>query len=486
MSNIDPTIPIVGSPTTASVRANFATAKSEIEGVVATANAAVARAGDTMTGLLVLSADPTAPLGAVTKQYVDSKVGGVASWNTRVGAVVLTTADLTGALGIVRDANWNVGINVALPGGAAAGGGQLFANILCAPNHTSNLYYDSAGAAWRYLAAGQAWLISPAVASGAAFLWDYAPAGAVGAVATLQNLMSLSTAGALQTKAGIFAMNDGGFGLTSNATYKYLAWQSGWNDFWRISDGLRIWGSPSGNMMTLDGSGNLGVAGAFNAAGMVTGSSFMSTSGIMYVANNTAYYFGRSASDGYWRIVNNNTAYFTLDASGNLTVNANLLARNGNSVFGAGGNGALLQFSPSWYLDWNATNGTLTYIGGAALWWADGSGNMTFTGSCWANAFNLNSDRRLKRNIQPWTARGLAEVIQLEPVSFEFNGEGGLHDDGVTRYGFIAQEAQACLPEAVRVTPSSDHLTIDSGTLLAAMVNAIRELAARVNALEAR
>lgn len=34
----------------------------------------VSKAGDTMTGLLVLSADPTAALGAATKQYADLKV----------------------------------------------------------------------------------------------------------------------------------------------------------------------------------------------------------------------------------------------------------------------------------------------------------------------------------------------------------------------------------------------------------------------------
>lgn len=37
----------------------------------------VNRAGDTMTGLLVLSGDPTAPLGAATKQYVDSFSAGL-------------------------------------------------------------------------------------------------------------------------------------------------------------------------------------------------------------------------------------------------------------------------------------------------------------------------------------------------------------------------------------------------------------------------
>lgn len=35
----------------------------------------VAKAGDTMTGVLLLAADPVAALGAATKQYVDSRVG---------------------------------------------------------------------------------------------------------------------------------------------------------------------------------------------------------------------------------------------------------------------------------------------------------------------------------------------------------------------------------------------------------------------------
>ncbi|NDC39831.1 MAG: hypothetical protein EBZ48_17655, partial [Proteobacteria bacterium] len=60
---------------------------------------AVSKAGDTMTGLLVLSGDPTANLGAATKQYVDTKFnGGVTSFNTRTGAVTLSASDVTTAL----------------------------------------------------------------------------------------------------------------------------------------------------------------------------------------------------------------------------------------------------------------------------------------------------------------------------------------------------------------------------------------------------
>ena len=95
-SNIDPTVPVFGSPTTASVRNNFLIAKNEITalqnavGVVvpisivnggtgATSAAAaltnlgaVPLAGGSMTGLLRLSGNPTDILGATPKQYVDA------------------------------------------------------------------------------------------------------------------------------------------------------------------------------------------------------------------------------------------------------------------------------------------------------------------------------------------------------------------------------------------------------------------------------
>lgn len=48
--------------------------------------------------LTLLAGDPTDPLHAVPRQYVDSRTAGVASFNTRTGAVVLTSADVTGAL----------------------------------------------------------------------------------------------------------------------------------------------------------------------------------------------------------------------------------------------------------------------------------------------------------------------------------------------------------------------------------------------------
>jgi hypothetical protein len=76
MSNIDPTVPIYQNPTTASVRANFATAKSEIEELQSAAVGApfLPLAGDVMTGPLMLMHDPVQLNEAATKNYVDNQV----------------------------------------------------------------------------------------------------------------------------------------------------------------------------------------------------------------------------------------------------------------------------------------------------------------------------------------------------------------------------------------------------------------------------
>jgi hypothetical protein len=55
---------------------------------------AVKLAGDTMTGALLLNADPTAALGAATKQYVDGKTasigGGVVAFNSYASSQTTT------------------------------------------------------------------------------------------------------------------------------------------------------------------------------------------------------------------------------------------------------------------------------------------------------------------------------------------------------------------------------------------------------------
>ena len=100
-----PNLPLKGSPTASDlvmigdVSTSPAGKPSQ---AVMSALPFVLLAGDTMTGPLILNADPTNPLGAVTKQYADSIASGITVLNP---AVVTTTANLNatysnGALGV--------------------------------------------------------------------------------------------------------------------------------------------------------------------------------------------------------------------------------------------------------------------------------------------------------------------------------------------------------------------------------------------------
>jgi hypothetical protein len=126
-----------------------------------------------------------------------------------------------------------------------------------------------------------------------------------------------------------------------------------------------------------------------------------------------------------------------------------------------------------------------------------GTGDMTIaganatkaSGTTWANP----SDRRLKDNITDYTP-GLADVLLLQPRQFTWNGKGG-SQVGLTGYGFIADEVIEIFPEMVSVRAGkldpddetdTDIQTLDQSNLALALVNAIKELTARVQTLETK
>jgi hypothetical protein len=120
----------------------------------------------------------------------------------------------------------------------------------------------------------------------------------------------------------------------------------------------------------------------------------------------------------------------------------------------------------------------------------DGSGCAKPGGGTWADS----SDIRVKRNVLNYTT-GLDAIVQLRPVSFQFNGKGETPDNNRTYISLVAQEAQEVMPEMVgyndvKFEPGDDHLTriltLDVTAMLFASVNAIKELAAKNSQLEAR
>jgi hypothetical protein len=109
-------------------------------------------------------------------------------------------------------------------------------------------------------------------------------------------------------------------------------------------------------------------------------------------------------------------------------------------------------------------------------------GSITTSGS--STSFNTSSDYRLKTDAQPMTG-ATDRLKQLNPVNFEWIADGTRVD------GFLAHEAQAVVPEAVTGTHNEVdadgnpvYQGIDQSKLVPLLVATIKELEARITALE--
>jgi len=114
-------------------------------------------------------------------------------------------------------------------------------------------------------------------------------------------------------------------------------------------------------------------------------------------------------------------------------------------------------------------------------------------GGMWADS----SERRLKKNIEDYDG-GLDKIKKLRPRRFEFNGTYGHVDDGRRHVGLVVEEIEDVMPELLAAPlpwcePGSEtgeiteHLkTIEATPIVYALINAVKTLAAKVEALEGR
>jgi hypothetical protein len=108
---------------------------------------------------------------------------------------------------------------------------------------------------------------------------------------------------------------------------------------------------------------------------------------------------------------------------------------------------------------------------------AAGSGQINANGASQA-AFGSYSDSRLKENIVSLPSQ-LANILSLRPVEFDYK-DGSGH-----QIGFVAQEMQEVYSDAVG--EQNGFLTVTGWSKTEArLVSAIKELAAKVQALEAK
>jgi len=113
--------------------------------------------------------------------------------------------------------------------------------------------------------------------------------------------------------------------------------------------------------------------------------------------------------------------------------------------------------------------------------------------SSYSSSFTFVSDERVKKNIVNYS-KGLAEIIQVQPKSYTFNGKANTVE-GVESIGVLAQEIKEVFPETVgtvakKLNPEDEQETelyaVDISPVTYALINAVKELNAKVEALEAR
>ena len=97
--------------------------------------------------------------------------------------------------------------------------------------------------------------------------------------------------------------------------------------------------------------------------------------------------------------------------------------------------------------------------------------------------FGTPSDANLKTDIEQIpTADALATVNQLKPITYRFLTD----PDDVVRRGFIAQEVEQVLPEAVHRVGQDDDIVLTWEPITTTAVAAVQELLSLVNTLTAR
>jgi hypothetical protein len=120
----------------------------------------------------------------------------------------------------------------------------------------------------------------------------------------------------------------------------------------------------------------------------------------------------------------------------------------------------------------------------------NGAGNLVISGptgqksagTTWANP----SDPRLKQDIAPYSA-GLANILELDPITYRLKAQ----PDGPLCYGFDAEQVRDIFPECVsetrmKLSPDDEEetdgvLIFDMHPILVALINAVKELAAKVS-----
>jgi hypothetical protein len=264
------------------------------------------------------------------------------------------------------------------------------------------------------------------------------------------------------------SLNDGQLLFRTSTDFNHKMWYyDGLNFSTNPSHGhIRFWADSSSRT---NGSGGSTIVLDSDCQNIVTKIYGSTQSPIYYDLNNTAYYVDPHSTS----VIVGLTMAGALQTAGSHTVGSSGTA----NIYMGGVSGNYFRFH---------TNNSHTYFDANVgdIHWRQGSStrftfymtsaNMTINGS-----LTQNSDERVKENIVE-IPNAIDKVKAMKGVYYnrtDFN-------TGVTKVGVLAQEVEAVLPELIVEAPDSGLKSVAYGELTAVLINAVKELEARVQELE--
>jgi hypothetical protein len=431
----------------------------------------LALSGGTLTGPLILAADPVAALGAATKQYVDNHVGGGGT------TTIAPTPPASPAVGSLW---WD------------SNGGNLYIN-----------YNDGNSTQWvpTTNTAATTGVSSFNTRTGAVTLQAADVTGVGGALLaspTFSGVVSAPTptAGDNSTKVATTAFVIGQASSTTPLMDGTAA--TGVGTTWARADHVHPTDTTRAPLASPTFTGVVTIPGGASIAGYATTAqlgSYLPTAGGTLTGNLNGTTASFTGNVYMGQAISNGAAYFNYSTTTNFYAAATTTSRT-------------IQFDSGYNLNYYITAGTfqfygnntvvftVDYLGNVQLPTGTTQGNFTVAvgngfkpgGGAWA----ATSDDRVKRDVVPYQA-GLAEVLRLDPIRYRYNGMGGTTDDGRNFVGLSAQATRHVMPDMVfdmSDTGPADlldgQLGMDMTALPLALVNAIKELTARLATLENR
>jgi hypothetical protein len=247
-----------------------------------------------------------------------------------------------------------------------------------------------------------------------------------------------------------------------------------------VAGNITVTGTVDGRDVATDGTKLDGIATAATANGTVTGSG--TTSGTN-TGDNTVCTSG-TATTAATLATARTIAGVSFDGSANISLNNNAITNGAGYTTNVGD---ITGVTAGTGMSGGGTSGTVTLNCTIDSPSEVGLGNLSSSGNALSGTFTATgdivafSDKRLKENVEV-IPDALSKVKQLNGYTFTRNDL----DDTTKRYtGVIAQEVLTVLPEAVVLGETSeDTMSVAYGNMMGLMIEAIKELEAKVEALE--